>query len=268
MDDFYLTSQWLAAYAEAQWADFASDLHQDEAGGESSQVPLSFILSPFHTEVPELILQKLKAISLRPKSLLEVGSSLGRVNYEIVSSLDCIHSVYLVEPSKRLLESSKDILLKGGISRFDRVVARENTQFELDTSEIANSYKHLDVIAINKPATAELDVPECDLVVCLNVLDQCDSPNEIMAFLFDKVPPGGVLALSCSYQWNKKHLKNPEEQVNDIKQYFDENWRLLGENEFEYRFRVNERYSMLFLSHTVVFQREKGVEQVNDNTDI
>lgn len=193
MDDFYLTSQWLAAYAEAQWADFASDLHQDEAGGESSQVPLSFIMSPFHTEVPELILQKLKAISLRPNSLLEVGFLLGRVNYEIVSSLDSIDSVYLVEPSKRLLESSMNILLKGGISRFDRVVARENTSFELDTSEIANAYKH---------------------------------------------------------------LKNPEEQVNDIKQYFDENWRLLGENEFEYRFRVNERYSMLFLSHTVIFQRE------------
>ena len=193
MDDFYLTSQWLAAYAEAQWADFASDLHQDEAGGESNQVPLSFIMSPFHTEVPELILQKLKAISLRPNSLLEVGSSLGRVNYEIVSSLDSIDSVYLVEPSKRLLESSMDILLKGGISRFDRVVARENTLFELDTSEIANAYKH---------------------------------------------------------------LKNPEEQVNDIKQYFDEKWRLLGEKEFEYRFRVNERYSMLFLSHTVIFQRE------------
>lgn len=258
MDDFYLSKKWLASYAESQWADMAFVNDLNEVDSEKLKAPLSFVLSPFHTEVPELIIQKLNEIPLRPKTLLEVGSSLGRVNYEIVSSLDSIHSVYLVEPSKRLLDASLDILLKDGVFQCDSLSSHETPCFELSTSAIADVYKNLHVVAINEPAAPELDMPACDLVICLNVLDQCDSPNEIMTFLFDKVPPGGVLALSCSYQWNKKHLKNPEEKVSDIKQYFDEKWCLLGENEFEYRFRVNERYSMLFLSHTVLFQREAG----------
>ena len=47
----------------------------------------------------------------------------------------------------------------------------------------------------------------------------------------------------------------PSEGIDEINGYFDQRWQKLDDQEFEYRFRVNERYSMLFLSHTVIYQR-------------
>ncbi|EEZ82362.1 hypothetical protein VMC_28060 [Vibrio alginolyticus 40B] len=59
---------------------------------------------------------------------------------------------------------------------------------------------------------------------------------------------GGLIVVSCTYQWNAKHIKNKEEAVDDIKEYFAEGWRLVSEAEHEYRIRFNDRFARQFLS--------------------
>jgi hypothetical protein len=94
-----------------------------------------------------------------------------------------------------------------------------------------------------------------DLVYCLNVLDQCSNPIEIIQSAMTCTKLDGVLALSCSYQWSKKHLQDLREVVTDIKSYFDDSWELLEEIDLDDKFRFNERYSKLFSCHVVLFKK-------------
>ncbi|NOH61558.1 SAM-dependent methyltransferase [Vibrio sp. RE88] len=252
MDDFYLTEKWLASYIEASWIDKC--LGAEAKRPKSQNVPTQFIQSNYSIQAAQAVVKQLSKHNITPESLLEVGPACGRANYELVSSCEELKRVYLVEPSRRLLDAFTDILLTPGVSRF-RALATEGVDLELDTTSLSNKYLPLVVETFNTPASDELAIPQCELVVCLNVLDQCESPKQVVDYLMSRVSNGGVLVLSCTYQWNDKHLKTPSEGIDDINGYFDQRWQKLDDQEFEYRFRINERYSMLFLSHTVIYQR-------------
>jgi uncharacterized membrane protein YvbJ len=73
--------------------------------------------------------------------------------------------------------------------------------------------------------------------------------------LHNATKSGGIVVLSCSYQWSKKHLNDFKEAVDDINDYFNTGWQKVGESEFDYKFRFNERYALLFLSHVVVYKK-------------
>ncbi|WP_333004978.1 SAM-dependent methyltransferase [Vibrio coralliilyticus] len=252
MDDFYLTEKWLASYIEASWIDKCLDTKVNRP--KSQNVPTQFIHSNYSVQAAQAIAKQLSEHHIKPESLLEVGPACGRANYELISSCEELKRVYVVEPSRRLFDAFTEILLTPGVSRF-RAFVGEDVDLELDTNSLSNKYLPLIVETFNTPASDELTIPQCDLVVCLNVLDQCESPKQVVDYLMSRVSIGGVLALSCTYQWSDKHLKVPSERINDINEYFDRTWQKLDDQEFEYRFRVNERYSMLFLSHTVIYQR-------------
>ena len=87
------------------------------------------------------------------------------------------------------------------------------------------------------------------------MLDQCESPANIVSGLQKATRSGGLLFLSCSYQWSKKHLIRSSEITRDINEYFDEGWTKIAEDEHEYKHRVNDRYSQLFLSHIVGYKK-------------
>ena len=95
---------------------------------------------------------------------------------------------------------------------------------------------------LDEPFDSSTVAASYDLTVCLNVLDQCESPMKIVEGLMNSTRAGGVLVLSCSYQWSKAHLQNSDEAVTDINSYFNADWKKLNEAEIEYRFRYNERY--------------------------
>ncbi|WP_367646173.1 hypothetical protein [Vibrio rotiferianus] len=88
------------------------------------------------------------------------------------------------------------------------------------------------------------------------MLDQCDSPLEMVNALKSATNVGGILVASCTYQWNKKHIQNMDEAVDDINDYFDQNWQRVSEANHEYRIRFNDRFSRLFLSHAVAYIRK------------
>ena len=132
---------------------------------------------------------------------------------------------------------------------------KEQGYLDFDASSIANACGHVDFTLIGVPFQHGVVTKKFDLAICLNVLDQCESPKTLVEALMDATTSNGVLVLSCTYQWSKKHLKNASEAVDDINEYFGQGWEKLSEDENEYKIRFNERYSLLFLSHIVVYKK-------------
>ena len=94
-----------------------------------------------------------------------------------------------------------------------------------------------------------------DLVLCSNVIDQCFAPRDLVRVLQKSTAPGGVLTMTCTYQWNDKYIGNASEPINDIQELFDSEWVVLGETNIPFHVRVCERYWKTFLSHAVTFAR-------------
>ncbi|ELA9310863.1 methyltransferase domain-containing protein [Vibrio parahaemolyticus] len=257
MEDFYLNSRGLAGYFEAQWFDkFVEDKQVDAITSESKLVPLSFAKSSHCSQVADFITQAVSKNGKSPHALLEVGAALGRNYYELVQRLDSLKQATLVEPSGMLLNGLKQLLVEEqqveltyihGLNTFKTV--------EVDNRELVQNCAHVDLELINQPLEKDTVSKFYDLVVCLNVLDQCESPLRVINALKQATQIGGVLVVSCTYQWNAKHIKDRAEAVDDIKAYFGEDWRFVSEAEHEYRMRFNERYAMQFLSHVVAYVR-------------
>lgn len=257
MKDFYLDERGLASYFEVQWLDKVRESGFIEPLQSCSKsVPDSFIASPFFQAAAEFIDSGLSKTMLVPRNLLEVGPALGRSCYELACRNPTLNQVTLVEPSERLFTNMKKLLLEPGTYSFPYIKGlKELACLELNTSAITAACSQIRFTLINKTFDAETLNGDFDLTLCLNVLDQCANPTEIVTSLKARTRIGGILVLSCSYQWSKLHLANRNDAVSDINQYFDDKWQQIGEKELEYRFRFNERYSQLFLSHVVMFKK-------------
>ncbi len=257
MDDYYLDEKGLAAYFEAQWLDKVREAGFEEPLQScSKQVPDSFIQSPFFVSIAELINNSLAKTKLMPETMLEVGSALGRNCYELVKNNSTLSDITLVEPSERLLSNFKNLLTFPGVHSFPYIKGlKELAWLDFNTSGIASGCAHINFKLINQVFDSSTVDASYDLTVCLNVLDQCESPTKIVEALMGATRIGGVLVLSTTYQWSKTHLLDGDEAVDDINSYFNADWKKLNESDIEYRFRYNERYSKLFLSHVVVYLR-------------
>lgn len=257
MDDFYIDPKGLAAYYEMQWLDkLRLNGVSEQLESKSRQVPESFISSSHAQSVAQFVIDSLEAENITPINALEVGAALGRNSYELVTNIPSISSVTIVEPSQRLLSNFKQILIDGANCEFPYIKSlNELGYLDFDASSIAKACDHVAFTLIETPFEHGVVTEGFDLAVCLNVLDQCESPNTLVDALKEATALNGVLVLSCTYQWNKKHLKEESEAVNDINDYFSEGWKKLSEAEHEYKMRFNERYSLLFLSHIVAYKK-------------
>lgn len=257
MDDFYIDQKGLAAYYEIQWLDkLRLNGTTEQLDSKSRRVPDSFILSNHSQNVARFIIDTLDAKRISLKNIVEVGPALGRNCYELISHIPTISSVTVVEPSSRLLSNFKQILIDGANCRFPYIKSLDELGYlDFDASSIANACKHVKFTLIKAPFENGVLSSKFDLVICLNVLDQCESPQILVDALMAATALNGVLVLSCTYQWSKKHLKNESEAVDDINDYFGEGWEKLSEDENEYKIRFNDRYSLLFLSHIVAYKK-------------
>jgi SAM-dependent methyltransferase len=257
MEDFYLTDRGLAGYFEAQWFDkFIEDKQIDTITSRSKQVPLSFLSSPHCSQVADFIAQMALESGVQPYSLLEVGAALGRNYYELVQRLPNLKEATLVEPSNRLMDGLKQLLIEE--QRVELTYLHDvNTlnALEVENRDIVQKCAHVDLTLINQPFEHDTLQSSFDLVVCLNVVDQCESPLSVINALKEATKVGGLMVVSCTYQWNAKHIKNEDEAVDDIKEYFAEGWRLVSEADHEYRIRFNDRFARQFLSHVVAYIR-------------
>jgi hypothetical protein len=257
VDDYYLDEKGLAAYFEVQWLDKVREAgFAEPLQSSSKQVPDSFIQSPFFVSTAELINNSLAEAKLMPVTMLEVGPALGRTCYELVKSNSTLSDITLVEPSARLLSNFKNLLTVPGVHTFPYIKGlKELAWLDFNTSGIASECSHVNFVLVDQPFDSSTVDASYDLTVCLNVVDQCESPMKVVEGLMNSTRAGGVLVLSTTYQWSKAHLLDGDEAVDDINSYFNSDWKKLNESDIEYRFRHNERYSKLFLSHVVVYQR-------------
>lgn len=258
MEDFYLNQRGLASYYEAQWLDHLLEKGLiGELTSQSKKVPFSFIQSSHCIEVASFIEHAVRKAGIMPKSLLEVGAALGRNFYETTSRLNSIQKATLVEPSNLLLSGLKQILFTPPLAAFNYIYSLDEMKsFEFENQHLVGDCQRLDVEFVDQPFSSGTINTKHDLVVCLNVLDQCDSPLEMVNALKSATNVGGILVASCTYQWNKKHIQNMDDAVDDINEYFDQNWQRVSEANHEYRIRFNDRFSRLFLSHAVAYIRK------------
>jgi len=256
--DYYVDDKGLAMFFETHWLDKVRELgNHSQLNSNSRHVSDDFIIIRHFNEVADHIQKTFKQYHFKPSSLLEVGSSLGRTSYEMIVRNPSLKNVTAVEPSKAFIDAYKDILIEGKQINFSYIKSRKEVDsFKFNASVLAQGCKGVEFKLINQEFDNNTVNEEFDLVVCLNVLDQCPSPTTIVNALKNKVKPGGVLCLSCTYQWNKKHLLDFTEAVNDINEYFFESqWKRLSQYENEYRFRFAERYAHVFFSHLVIYQK-------------
>jgi len=257
-EDYYVDEKGLAMFFELHWLDKVRELgNHSHLKSKSRHVSDDFIVTRHFEEIAQNMQNVFIQNNFNPQNLLEVGASLGRTSYELIVRNNCLKKVTAVEPSKAFITAYKSILVNGDLIDFPYIKSRKEVEsFKFNASGLAQECKGIEFELINQEFDINTVNEEFDLVVCLNVLDQCPSPTTIVNALKNKVKPGGILCLSCTYQWNKKHLLDFKEAVNDINEYFVESqWKRLSQFENEYRFRFSERYAHVFFSHLVIYQK-------------
>lgn len=256
-DDFYLDERGLASYFECSWLDKFRELgNHTPLTSASGSIPEEFIDSPFFRTVADFVFDRTREFIGSPQNMLEIGPALGRTCYQTLQHFSSITNVTVVEPSKRLLDRFRELLVEGQLTSFPYIHSlREFKYIDIDSRRIADECSHVDFMLINEPMRSDTISKQFDLVFCLNVIDQAATPTEIVNAAMACTKIDGVLVLATTYQWSKKHLQNLEEVVNDINEYFDASWEKLAETNVDYKFRFNERFSQLFCSHVVIYKK-------------
>ncbi len=258
MKDFYLDDRALAAYVEKDWAD---RLLPVRSAFHFPAFDMNLLYSPYHEALANFVAS---LVAKAPRTYLEVGSALGRTWLEMCQRFSQLERATLIEPSENLSSTFAKIFNLAGEEPVTLKILRGHYDFadaflpakairqacaDIEVSHLHQSYEEVD----------ENSLGMFDLVVCSNVLDQCADPHRLVELLQNRVAPGGILVLSCTYQWSAKYLGNaPVRPIRDINDLFSSTWALLGETNLPFQVRVNERYWKAFLSHVVIWQSKDG----------
>ncbi|RXJ74460.1 hypothetical protein CS022_02370 [Veronia nyctiphanis] len=258
MDDFYLDEKGLGGYFEAEWLDKLKALNVAKPlDCRMKDVPEDFAVSTSTSVVANFIERNLQDAGVAPQTALEVGPALGRNCYELIQRFPSVEYATLVEPSFRLLSNLKKILIDGDGCNFSYIHAYKNIkEFYFSTRDFSDACEHVTFNCLNSTFDSETVSDTFDVTMCMNVLDQCESPNEIVLGLKEATNKGGVLFLSCTYQWKKYHFDDESVPLNDINDYFGDGWEKLDESDYEYKIRFNERFSRLFMTHIVAYRKK------------
>jgi SAM-dependent methyltransferase len=249
--DFYVDERGAASYFEKDWADHFTDFKFHFA-----EFDRAFLYSDYHERFVQFL--KARMGPLAPQRMLEIGSGMGRGFYEVCRQLDTIENAVLVEPSKNLLavfnslfSGNRKVLrlpvLFGNVDRLDATI---------DTGPLQAACAGVQFSTLNLPfQEIPADLRPFDLVICSNVIDQCVDPEKLIELVQRSTRPGGVLALSCTYQWQEKYIGNAVREIKNTTEFFSGGWTPLGETNIPFQCRKYERHWLGFLSHVIVLQR-------------
>lgn len=256
--DFYLERRGLATYFEKEWFDYFLKTNSEPIDFLFPKYDPSILYCDFNEKVSSLLVKTVDEFNVKPSIFLEVGPALGRTFFETVRVLSSIQKAFLIEPSQNLAFSLNQLIKVGGVNSYPVLKGNhELAEQRFNSDKIKADCSHVLTTIINLPFEETVnEVPTSDLVVCLNVLDQCHSPHELIEFLKEKTLSKGMLILSCTYQWQKKYLGSEEVPISDIKECFREGWKVLEEKNIPFSCRGNERYWQTFLPHVVIFQKQ------------
>lgn len=255
--DFYLNDRSLAGYVEKDWFDHILTSNKRKPMFEFAPFEARTRYSNYHEQLIEFLAAALSKESLRPSRMLEVGSSLGRTLFEVGKRIESIQSATLVEPSQNLFSVFEKIFAREGLTTLS--ILKGNLELDevlLDTRPIRTACSKIEISSLNITfQKISQDLGLFDLVVCSNVIDQCEDHLQLAEFLQRSTAPGGILVLSCTYQWQDKYIGNAPVKIKDINELFSAEWKLLGETNLPFEIRTSERHWMGFLSHAVIYQR-------------
>jgi len=196
--DFYLDERWLASYFEKDWFDHVLRGHSNiDNKFYYSKFDPNYLYSDYHEKLVDFVTNEISKIPASPISYLEIGSSLGRTFYELCVKQKSIRTATLIEPSENLAscflkifgtqDSAEFPILKGNMN-LDKVLFNSN--------HIRIAASNVDYSLINKPFQDAVDLKPAELVVCSNVIDQCQDPLALVELVKSLVAPA-VLPRFC-----------------------------------------------------------------------
>jgi SAM-dependent methyltransferase len=256
--DFYLERRGLASYFEKEWFDYYLKTNSEPVDLCFPKYDQSILYCPFNEKVSSLLVKIIEELDTKPSAFLEIGPALGRTFFETVRRLPSIQRAFLIEPSQNLALALNQLIKVGGVHSYP--VLKGNHEFVeriFNSDQLKSICSHVDTTIVNLPFERTVDeAPTSDLVVCLNVLDQCDAPHELIEFLKKSTITKGVLLLACTYQWQKKYLGSNFVPITDLKEYFKDGWKVLEETNVAFSCRGNERYWQTFLPQVLILQKQ------------
>lgn len=273
--DFYLNDRSLAGYVEKDWFDHILTSNKRKPMFEFAPFEARTRYSNYHEQLVEFLASALSREGSQPRRMLEVGSALGRTLFEVGKRIEFVRSATLIEPSLNLFSVFKRIFereVEGGVVRKPAdegageveglttvSILKGNLELDevlFDMRPIQAACSKIDISSFNLPfQKMTQDLGLFDLVICSNVIDQCEDHFQLVEFLQRSTAPGGILVLSCTYQWQDKYIGNAPVKIKDINELFSAEWKLLGETNLPFEIRTSERHWMGFLSHAVIYQR-------------
>jgi SAM-dependent methyltransferase len=255
--DFYLNERSLAGYVEKDWFDHILTSNKRKPFFEFAPFEARTRYSNYHEHLIGFLASLLTKENLNPTRMLEVGSSLGRTLFEVCNQIKSVDSATVIEPSQNLSSLFEKIFRGDDVTNLSILKGNLATdEVLLDTRPIRAACAKVEISHLNLPfQKIDQDLGLFDLVICSNVIDQCEDHLQLAEFLQRSTAPGGTLVLSCTYQWQDKYIGNAPVIIKDINELFSAQWKFLGETNLPFEIRTSERHWMGFLSHAVIYQR-------------
>lgn len=255
--DFYLEPRGLASYFEKEWFDLYLEQANAVVDFEFSEFNPKYLYSSFNEKVARTLVTLMNEKKIQPQRYVEIGPGLGRTFYEIAKETPSIKEAILVEPSENLTKALEKIFLHGQLSPY--LILKGNgglTEIKFDSSKITSNCSHIIKTLLQKTfEEARHELEQSSLLVCLNVLDQCQAPFDLLDLIKSKTARGGILATSCTFQWQKEYLGSESVPFNDLRSQFDENWEILAEINEPFHVRISERCWYTFLPQILILKK-------------
>lgn len=257
-DDDYATLERLAIHLENGWSDFLFDTSNHRNHTNSSRYPhplLDRVPPDFFREVGALAWCWARDISLKPRSLCDVGGGTGRAIFELEAKFPGLRRLVLLEPSGRFCEWASRLLSSDGelpeVPIVNRTGVPSWVSAESRPPPLPNADSRLTVVN----TTLERFEPRTgfDLVTCLNVVDRHSCPAALISGLGGLMNDNGLLILSSPFDFQEQSTPNRDYWIDDLGNLFadTESWSHVAEDEVFYEFRAFNRSWTRFCSQVV-----------------
>ncbi|MFY9820999.1 MAG: methyltransferase domain-containing protein [Thermoanaerobaculia bacterium] len=251
--DRYASPWYLAAYLEAEWADF---LWSGSDSGKSTG------RAEFYKSIPKLVVGSLG--DERPTRYCDIGGSTGRTTYEMFREIPSLAEFVLVEPSaqfcswaKRLLLGGEDYLYDWAPTIYDlhKPVFKKVQAFPAPL-EITEQKK----IYIYQAQSDSVPRPNeyFDVMTCLNVVDRVPNPKIFAKDVGDLLKPGGTLVFASPLEYEEETTPDQGLWVRDLKELFPQPvWKIEKEEDAQYHAVPYRRKHIIYSTQILVLRKQK-----------
>jgi SAM-dependent methyltransferase len=243
--------QWiLAAYLEAEWGDHFEVVRTPEPTGADPRYP---IRQTFYADVADLVTGLARArYGDGDLSILDIGGGTGRFLYEWLLRNPHTANAVLIEPSVGMTRFAR-AFLEGAetVTEAPYIGTKAAPQTQPFRRPTPPSAVGSLTIHNAKAEEVELGDGSFEIVCCLNVVDRHNDPVGLIAYLAQKVKPGGLLVISTPFDWEPDYTP-PEQWFMDLRQVTPTGWGELATKDFVWDFRYTLRKATRFLPQVAI----------------